>query len=512
MTWHSTCHSLRELNVGDAPLRLLRAVKGIDLVELPDANECCGFGGTFAVKNADVSMAMLSDKLRCALDTRAEVGRRGRQLVPDAHRRRPLARAHRRAGGAPGPDPGLHRGAARAVKGFPAAAREALQDTQLRRNLGHATRTIRAKRAGVVGELPDWEELRSAGEAIKDRVLAGLDGYLEQLEESVTRAGGHVHWARDGDEANRIVREIAQGHGVSEVVKVKSIVTDEIGLNEALAEAGIAAVETDLAELIIQLDHDEPSHILVPAIHKNRAEIRDLFRRELERAENLTDDPPKLTEAARKHLRAKFLSARMGISGANFAIAETGTVCVVESEGNGRMCTSLPDVLVTVMGIEKLMPTWQDLEVFLQLLPRSSTGERMNPYTSFWIGDHGRRRSAGVPPGAARQRAHGHAGRRGRPAGAAVHPLQRLPERVPGLLAHGRPRLRVRVSGADRGDPHPAARTSSRKVGPCLGRRASAGRATRSARSRSRSRRCWCTCAGGSWTQIGNGPCRIPSR
>jgi L-lactate dehydrogenase complex protein LldF len=271
------------------------------------------------------------------------------------------------------------------VKGFPAAARESLQDTQLRRNLGHATRAIRAKRADVVGEVPDWEELRSAGEAIKDRVLAGLDGYLEQLEASVTRAGGHVHWARDGDEANGIVREIAQAHDVPEVVKVKSIVTDEIGLNESLARAGIAAVETDLAELIIQLGHDEPSHILVPAIHKNRAEIRDLFRRELG-VDDLTDDPPRLTEAARKHLRAKFLSARMGISGANFAIAETGTVCVVESEGNGRMCTTLPEVLVTVMGIEKLLPTWRDLEVFLQLLPRSSTGERMNPYTSFWSG------------------------------------------------------------------------------------------------------------------------------
>jgi L-lactate dehydrogenase complex protein LldF len=271
------------------------------------------------------------------------------------------------------------------VKGFPAAARESLQDTQLRRNLGHATRAIRAKRADVVGEVPDWEELRSAGEAIKDRVLAGLDGYLEQLEESVTNAGGRVHWARDGDEANGIVREIAQAHDVSEVVKVKSIVTDEIALNESLAQAGIAALETDLAELIIQLGHDQPSHILVPAIHKNRAEIRDLFKRELG-VDDLTDDPPRLTEAARKHLRAKFLSARMGISGANFAIAETGTVCVVESEGNGRMCTTLPEVLVTVMGIEKLLPTWRDLEVFLQLLPRSSTGERMNPYTSFWSG------------------------------------------------------------------------------------------------------------------------------
>jgi L-lactate dehydrogenase complex protein LldF len=271
------------------------------------------------------------------------------------------------------------------VKGFPAAARESLQDTQLRRNLAHATGTIRDKRAGVVGELPDWEQLRDAGEAIKDKVLLGLDGYLEQLEQAVTRAGGVVHWARDGDEANRIVCGLAADHGANEVVKVKSIATDEIGLNEALARAGVRAIETDLAELIIQLGNDEQSHILVPAIHKNRAEIRELFLRELD-VDELSDDPGELTDAARRHLRRKFLGARMGISGANFAIAESGAVCVVESEGNGRMCTTLPEVLVTVMGIEKLLPSWRDLEVFLQLLPRSSTGERMNPYTSFWTG------------------------------------------------------------------------------------------------------------------------------
>jgi L-lactate dehydrogenase complex protein LldF len=169
------------------------------------------------------------------------------------------------------------------------------------------------------------------------------------------------------------------------VVKVKSLTTDELGLNDALADAGIAAIETDLAELIIQLGHDAQSHILVPAIHKNRAEIRDLFRRALD-LPDLSDDPPALTEAARLHLRSLFLRARMGVSGANFAIAETGTVCVVESEGNGRMCTTLPEVLVTLMGVEKVVPAWRDMEVFLQLLPRSSTGERMNPYTSFWSG------------------------------------------------------------------------------------------------------------------------------
>ena len=269
--------------------------------------------------------------------------------------------------------------------GFPKAAGIALRDSQLRRNLAKATGTIREKRAGVVGEVPDWAELRQAGKELKDATLASLDTRLEQLEAAVVSAGGQVHWAKDGNEGCAIVADIAARHGVDEVVKVKSIVTDEIKLNEALADSGVRAIETDLAELIIQLSDDVQSHILVPAIHKNRSEIREVFARELN-LPDLTDEPAALAEAARRHLRAKFLSARMGISGANFAVAETGTVCVFESEGNGRMCTTLPDVLVTVMGIEKLVPTWRDMEVFIQLLPRSSTGERMNPYTSFWTG------------------------------------------------------------------------------------------------------------------------------
>ncbi len=268
---------------------------------------------------------------------------------------------------------------------FPEAAREALGDSQLRRNLGHATTTIRDKRARVVGELPDWEQLRDAGAAIKDRALHSLDEQLERLEESVTAAGGTVHWARHGGEANEIVTGLVRDAGAHEVVKVKSIATDEIGLNEALGAAGIGAVETDLAELIIQLAGDVQSHILVPAIHLNRAEIRDVFARELG-AEDLPDDPPALAEVARRHLRRKFLEARVGVSGANFAVAETGTVCVVESEGNGRMCTTLPEVLISVMGIEKVLASFRDLEVMLALLPRSSTGERMNPYTSLWSG------------------------------------------------------------------------------------------------------------------------------
>ena len=261
-----------------------------------------------------------------------------------------------------------------------------------------------------------------------------------------------MHWARDAVEANRIVVDLVRGKGVDEVVKVKSMATQEIGLNEALEAAGVAALETDLAELIVQLGHDKPSHILVPAIHRNRAEIREIFLREMADVDPaLTDEPAVLAAAARQHLRRKFLSAKIAISGANFGIAETGTLGVVESEGNGRMCLTLPDTLITIMGIEKLVPRWQDLEVFLQLLPRSSTGERMNPYTSMWTG---------VTPGDGPQEFHlilldnGRtavlADADGRDALNCIRCSACL-ERVPGLRANWRTRVRFGLPGPDRG-------------------------------------------------------------
>ncbi|WP_405859721.1 LutB/LldF family L-lactate oxidation iron-sulfur protein [Streptomyces sp. NBC_00090] len=274
---------------------------------------------------------------------------------------------------------------------FPEAAHEAVGDTTLRANLRHATHTIRDKRARAVAELDDWAALREAGKRIKDETLRHLDTYLVRLEEAVTAAGGTVHWAADAAEANRIVTDLVKATGETEVVKVKSMATQEIGLNEHLEAEGIAAYETDLAELIVQLGEDRPSHILVPAIHRNRGEIRDIFREKMAgwgrpAPEGLSDTPAELAEAARLHLREKFLRAKVGISGANFMVAETGTLVVVESEGNGRMCLTLPETLISVVGVEKVVPTWRDLEVFLQTLPRSSTAERMNPYTSMWTG------------------------------------------------------------------------------------------------------------------------------
>ena len=282
-----------------------------------------------------------------------------------------------------------------------------------------------------------------------------------------------MHWARDATEANRIVLDLVRAAGAREVVKVKSMATQETGLNEALADGGVSAWETDLAELIVQLGDDAPSHILVPAIHRNRAEIREIFLRAMGsvgpgRRPGLTDDPAALAEAARLHLRQKFLDAEVAISGANFAVAETGTLGVVESEGNGRMCLTLPKVLITLMGIEKVVPTWQDLEVFLQLLPRSSTGERMNPYTSTWTGVH---------PGDGPQEFHLVLLDNGRTAvladpdgraGAALHPLLGLPQRLPGLRADGRARLRLGLSGADRRGAQPAADRRRRQRLPAL--------------------------------------------
>ncbi|MDO5738933.1 MAG: LutB/LldF family L-lactate oxidation iron-sulfur protein [Ornithinimicrobium sp.] len=276
---------------------------------------------------------------------------------------------------------------------FPHAARKALANTQQRHNLAHATATIRAKRAQVVGEVEAWEDLRVAGAEAKDEALHHLPPYLEQLETNLISRGATVHWARDGAEANRIIVDLVRAKGAQEVVKVKSMTTQEIELNEALEAAGIDAWETDLAELIVQLGHDLPSHILVPAIHRNRAEIREIFLREMGQVgrpapPDLTDEPARLAEAARLHLREKFLRATVAISGANFAIADTGTLVVVESEGNGRMCLTLPQTLISVVGVEKVLPSFADLGTMLQLLPRSSTGERMNPYTSMWTGVH----------------------------------------------------------------------------------------------------------------------------
>jgi L-lactate dehydrogenase complex protein LldF len=275
---------------------------------------------------------------------------------------------------------------------FPIAAKALLEDAQLRKNLRHATDVIQEKRDRVTAELPDWQQLREAARALREHTMQHLDFYLQQFERNCTRAGGVVHWARDAADARQITLQlveesIARGDSETpaEVIKIKSMTTEEIDINRALEAAGINVYETDLAELIIQLGHDKPSHIVVPALHKNRQQVRELFQKEMNLPE-LGDTPQDLVNAARMFLRERFLRVHTAVSGANFLIAETGGVCIVESEGNGRMCLTLPDTLITVAGIDKVTPRFIDLEVLLQLLPRSATGERMNPYNSIWTG------------------------------------------------------------------------------------------------------------------------------
>lgn len=268
---------------------------------------------------------------------------------------------------------------------FQKAAKTLLRDTELRANVRRATDTIQAKRRMLVEEKADWQQLRESARQVRAHVLEYLHIYLEEFEHNFTRAGGHVHWARNAAEAQQVVVALAKQAGAGEVIKIKSMTTEEIHLNGALEAAGIHAYETDLAELIIQLGQDRPSHIVVPALHKNRAQIREIFRREM-RLPDLGESPADLAEAARRFLRGKFLSVRTAVSGANFLIADTGGICIVESEGNGRMCLTLPETLISVVGIEKVIPRFTDLEVFLQVLARSATGERMNPYTSIWTG------------------------------------------------------------------------------------------------------------------------------
>lgn len=268
---------------------------------------------------------------------------------------------------------------------FPSAALKVLHDSQLRTNVARATDTIQGKRDRLVQEKTDWAALRDAGSAIRAHVLDNLQLYLAEFEKRCSAAGGTVHWAADAEEACRITLESLREENATEVIKIKTMTSSEIQLNPALRAAGIDPIETDLAELILQLGEDEPSHIVVPALHVNRSQVQEIFSRSMG-LENLTDDPHSLAAAARHYLRRKFLSIPTAISGANFLVAETGAVSIVESEGNGRMCLTLPKTLITIAGIEKVLPRFRDLEVLLQLLARSATGERMNPYTSLWTG------------------------------------------------------------------------------------------------------------------------------
>jgi L-lactate dehydrogenase complex protein LldF len=263
---------------------------------------------------------------------------------------------------------------------FRERADRAIHDRFLQQALDIATTKFVGLRRDAFSHFPDGEALRDQARAIKEATLQRLDHHLDRLVESIERRGGHVHYATTAEEARAIVLDIARRTGARMAVKSKSMATEEIHLNEALERAGVTPVETDLGEYIIQLAHERPSHIIAPAIHKTKGQVAELFAKELER--EVAADPEVLTRIARVELREKFLEADLGITGANFAVAETGTVVLVTNEGNGRMVTSLPRVHVAVMGVEKVVPSMTDLMVFLAVLAKSATGQKLSVYTT----------------------------------------------------------------------------------------------------------------------------------
>jgi len=267
---------------------------------------------------------------------------------------------------------------------FDENAKAALADSQLRGALRNATSLFGQRRLAATKTVTDWEGLRTQARTIKDDVLLHLDQYLEKFVTNAESRGARFHWARDAAEANSIICNLAKERGARTIVKSKSMTTEETHLNVALEAANIQVVETDLGEYIIQLAEETPSHIIVPAIHKTKRQIAELFTEELGMAP--TDDVDKLTRTAREQLRNRFAAADIGISGVNFGIAETGTIVILENEGNIRLTTSLPRVHIAVMGIEKILPRFADLDIFLKLLPRSGTGQRLTTYQSFITG------------------------------------------------------------------------------------------------------------------------------
>jgi L-lactate dehydrogenase complex protein LldF len=267
---------------------------------------------------------------------------------------------------------------------FKARANAKLADASLQAALAKLQTNFVRGRAERVAELDNFEAIRDAAAALRDRAIASLDVYLEEFERTAKARGAIVHWAESVDEVNRIVCAIAREHGVRKAVKSKSMVTEECSLNEALEAAGIEVVETDLGEYILQLAKEPPSHIIAPVVHKNKDQVSDLFahKHRLPRRTDIGD----LTREARGMLRQHFISADMGISGANFLVAETGSTLIVTNEGNGRMVTTLPRVHVAITGIEKVLPTLEDVATLMRLLPAHATGQVISNYISINTG------------------------------------------------------------------------------------------------------------------------------
>ncbi len=267
------------------------------------------------------------------------------------------------------------------TRDFPARARQALGDGALRRALATSNKSFRHSRDQAVAEIPEWQALRTYGQQAKKRAVDALPTALNAFRDRFTARGGQVHFAEDAADACARVRAILERHGARRIVKSKSMVTEEVRLNQDLENHGYEVIESDLGEYIVQLAEEAPSHILAPAIHKSRQDIAELLHRHLGTAPDA--DIPTMTRAARVALRQRFLDADVGISGGNFAVAETGTLVIVENEGNARLTTTLPKVHIALVGIEKVLPRRRDLAPLLRLLCRSATGQQLGSYISF---------------------------------------------------------------------------------------------------------------------------------
>ncbi len=358
-----------------------------------------------------------------------------------------------------------------------------LNDERLQRNLKKLKTKFVAKRQASLVELDDFEGTREAGKAIRNRALENLDVWLEIFERNATARGATVLFAETPADINTLVLEIAAKHRVMKIIKSKSMVSEESALDHAIEAAGLTVVETDLGEYILQINNYEPpSHIIGPALHKSKEEVADLFHKA--HGTPVKTGIEELCREARSVLRQHYLTADMGISGGNFFVAESGSVVLVTNEGNATLTTTLPKVHVAISGIEKIVPTLEDVATLMRLLPRSATGQSISNYVDVLTGREGRGR---IPRRRAHVlhrrglRAHRRARQR-RPRGAPLHSLRRLHESLPGLPEHRRAFLRLGLPGADRVDPHSDVRRSREGAGPCRRHRRCATSAASSVR------------------------------
>ncbi len=487
------------MGVKAQPRALLAKMPGIQLSEMAECETCCGFGGTFSIKFGEISARLADNKcqniansgvdavvlgdLGCMLNIEGRLRRRGDTTTQGAARRRSAGRR----GGVAMQVASMH---------FKANAHVKLNDAGLQRNLKKIKTKFVEKRRQSLFELDDFEGTRDAARAIRQRALDNLDTWLEIFERNATARGATVLFAETPAEVNALLLEIAAKHAVKKIIKSKSMVSEESALDHAIEAAGLTVVETDLGEYILQInDYEPPSHLIGPALHKSKEEVAELFHRK--HGTPLKAGIDELCLEARGVLRGHYLTADMGISGGNFFVAETGSVVLVTNEGNATLTTTLPKVHVAISGIEKIVPTLEDVATLMRLLPRSATGQSISNYVDVLTGPkgdgefHGAEHMYFIIVDSGRSAVLGQRRERG----AALHPLRRVHEPLPGLPEHRRPFLRLGLSGSDRLDPDADVRRARRTRSTCRTRPRCATSAASCARCASRCPTCSASCA-----------------